>query len=200
MLREATTSITDFLLGLEALTLLALLGLATAPFPGRTYWLLTMALLGVGAMLGGLAHGLARPRLFTPMYLLLALLIATFVLAVLADALSQELPLWAWWLAGGLALLLLAAALSRAAVKLLVTTAAVGLALIGAIYLWLFFGRDLPGAGFLAAGFALSAAGGALMLKKVGLTAIWSFDHNGLYHLIQMVSLLLFYVGLIQRG
>ena len=72
------------------------------------------------------------------------------------------------------------------------------MALLVVLYLARLAAGD-PGAGFIAAGAALSGAGAVFVLGKVGITAIWKFDHNGFYHLVQMVGLLFFYIGLSQR-
>jgi predicted ferric reductase len=67
-------------------------------------------------------------------------------------------------------------------------------------YGWLAINNQLPGAGWMAAGVlvTLIAAGVQALWKGQArpLTFIWQFDQNGLYHLIQMVGVVLLLVGL----
>ncbi|NVM57681.1 MAG: hypothetical protein HWN51_06145, partial [Desulfobacterales bacterium] len=56
MLQEPTTTITDFLMSLETLILAALLLISPQTFPSLPYWIVSLAGLGVAALLGGLYH------------------------------------------------------------------------------------------------------------------------------------------------
>ena len=199
MLREPTTSITDFLLAVEAVALAALLAWRTQPFPSKLYWLAGFLLMALAAILGGFAHGLARPRIFPVIFALLAGMVAALSMAVLTDAFGPASLRWALWPVGGAAAVILSVAImTKAHVRVFVGAGLAGMALLLVLYLGRLAAGD-PGAGFLAAGAALSGAAAPLIIKKVGFTAIWKFDHNGLYHLVQMLVLLLFYLGLSQR-
>ncbi|MFB0515153.1 MAG: hypothetical protein ACETWG_00935 [Candidatus Neomarinimicrobiota bacterium] len=201
MLHEPTTSITDFILGLETLILAALLAMNGHHFPSQPYWITTLALLGVAALLGGVAHGLAYHSLFTGIYLGLAIMMATFVLAALTDSFGPELVLKARWLVAVLALIFLIIAWfypSRILTFAAVEAVVMFLALI--VYIRLALVQAVPGAGYLSAGTAFTLAAAALLLKKVQLTLVWTFDGNGVYHLVQMVGVLFFYLGLSLRA
>ena len=64
-------------------------------------------------------------------------------------------------------------------------------------YIWLAFEGSLDGAWLMVAGvLATIPAAGVQASNSVSLTFIWQFDHNGAYHLIQMVGILLLVVGL----
>ena len=174
MINEPTTTITDFILGLEALVLSALLFASPHTFPGLPYWIASLLCLGVAAVLGGLYHGFDRFSSYTGVYLSVSILMATLCLAVITDGFGEEMAHRLRWPVAGLALAL-------------------------ALYLHLMVTRALPGAGFLAAGIAALLIGAAMMLGNVGFTLIWTFDRNAVYHLVQMVGILFFFLGLSSR-
>jgi hypothetical protein len=65
-----------------------------------------------------------------------------------------------------------------------------------AIYLRLAV-QGRSGAPAVAAAFALSLTAGAVQASGVGpVRLVWEFDHNGLFHLIELLGLLLLVVGL----
>ena len=64
-------------------------------------------------------------------------------------------------------------------------------------YIFLAIQQNLPGACLMAAGILVSIiAAGIQTNKSVILTFVWRFDHNGIYHLVQVVGLLLLFAGL----
>ena len=64
-------------------------------------------------------------------------------------------------------------------------------------YIFLTIQKDQPGAWLMAAGILVSIiAAGIQANKSVVLTFIWRFDHNGIYHLVQVVGLMLLLMGL----
>lgn len=201
MLKEPTTTITNFILSLEALILAALLIIRPLTFPSLPYWTTTIICIGIGTILGGIYHGFERPFSFKPIYLLIAVLMATFCLAVTSDNFGQELAVSLHWPIAGLALLfflttriyprkILAFAALLAAVLLVAFSLYLRLAVIGAF----------PGAWLLAAGIGTLLAGTVMMLGNVRFKLVWSFDRFAVYHLVQMISLLLLYLGLSLRN
>jgi hypothetical protein len=56
-----------------------------------------------------------------------------------------------------------------------------------AIYLHL-RARGRTGAGTVAAGITLSIAAAGVQASSLGLTVVVPFDHNGLFHLVQIVG------------
>jgi hypothetical protein len=72
-------------------------------------------------------------------------------------------------------------------------------AMIGAlaIYVRLVLARRLPGAFVMALGILVNILAAAVQASgSVGFTLVWKFDHNGVFHLIQMIGILLLYAGL----
>lgn len=201
MLHEPTTAITNFILGLEALVLAFLLIMGRATFPSLPYWIATIILLGVAALLGGFAHGLAYRPLFTLIYASLAALMVTFLIATLIDGFGPELAGLLRWPVIGLAILFMLIAW-RFPRHIQAYAVVEGLIMIGAfaIYLRLALTHALNGAGYIAAGIAATLTAAVLFMIKVKFTFIWTFNHNDVYHLVQMAGVLLFFLGLSARS
>ena len=72
---------------------------------------------------------------------------------------------------------------------------ALGFALSAYIYLAL--AGELSGAALITAGILVSiVAAGIQATKSIAITIIWQFDHNGVYHLVQVLGLVLLVLGL----
>lgn len=201
MINEPTTTITDFLLGLEALVLVALLLVSPQTFPSLPYWIVSLSCIGAAAVLGGFYHGFDRSPSYVGIYLCISILMASFCLAVITDNFRVEMAHVFRWPVAVLALAFFL--ITRVyPTRILAFTAVLAVLLVLALglYLRLMFTGTLPGAGLVAAGIATLLAGAAMMLGNVGFTFIWTFDRNAVYHLAQMVSLLFFYLGLSLRG
>jgi uncharacterized protein DUF6962 len=57
-----------------------------------------------------------------------------------------------------------------------------------------------PRAGGMSAALALSLAAGAVQAAPIGpVRLVWHFDHNGLFHLVQLLGLVLLVAGLRRR-
>ncbi|MBA7606141.1 MAG: hypothetical protein GH143_01785 [Calditrichaeota bacterium] len=201
MINEPTTTITDFILGLEALVLAAILFVSPHTFPSLPYWIASLLCLGVAAVLAGLYHGFDRPASYTGVYFCISALMATLCLAVITDGFGEEMAHRLRWPVAGLALaFFLVAWIYPTRILAFAALLAVFLVLALVLYLHLMVTRALPGAGFLAAGIASLLIGAAMMLGNVGFTLIWTFDRNAVYHLVQMVGIVFFYLGLASRG
>ncbi|MCU0605671.1 MAG: hypothetical protein MUC33_23785, partial [Desulfobacterales bacterium] len=74
---------------------------------------------------------------------------------------------------------------------------ALALALALGAYVWMALRGTPAGAGWMAAGAALSLlAAGAQTCRSLHVRWIWEFDRNGVYHLVQALGMVLFGVGL----
>lgn len=191
---ELTTAATDLLLALMALVLALL-------YRQHGSWSRVFGLLALGAGLGAVAHGLALPAVviaacWRVIYAALALLVAQFALVVIEDlwgptaARRATLPLLA--LAAGF--WLYTSFVGDSFLPFIVyEVLAMGFALAG--FSWLAIQRR-AGAGWLVMGVLLTLLAAAVQaLKLLTFTFIWPFDHNGVYHLIQMVALVPFWLG-----
>lgn len=67
------------------------------------------------------------------------------------------------------------------------------------IYLSLWMSRRLAGAGRVTLGIALTLVASAIQIGSLSVHIIWPFDHNGLFHLVQIVAVVFIATGL-RRG
>lgn len=198
---ELTTAATDFVLAIEAAICFALLHLSRIRSFRSRLWLALFATFALSALLGAVAHAIRMPQainglLWHPLYFLLGLVLTLLALIGLYDRfgelaarrwLPRLLPLPALvavvtWLGGG------------AFVWFVLFEGAVMLFAI-ALYLGLVI-RRTPGAGLILAGLAISIV--AAIVQAAGpytVEMFWLFDHNGIFHLVQMPGLLCFYLG-----
>jgi hypothetical protein len=73
---------------------------------------------------------------------------------------------------------------------------ALSFALLG--YTYLALGRRLPGARSVAAGIFVTLAAAVIQATRLAapITVVWTFDHNGLFHIVQMPGVVLIVLGL----
>ena len=171
----------------------------------RALWNWVLALLGAASALGAVAHGLAwseavRAALWYPMYLLLGLSVTLFLAGAVYDwrgeaSARRVLP---WAVGTGLGFFLLVELLGGAFIIFVVfETAAMVVAL--AIYRFLWASGRLAGAGLVTVGIGLTIVAGAVQASDLSVRLILPFDHNGLFHLVQLVATAVLLAGL-RRG
>lgn len=202
---EQTTAATDLIL--------ALLSLATAFFLSRRggglrnfrvrIWTVVFCSLAVVGFGGAVAHGLVMSEtlngiLWHLINLSLAAMITLFLTAFIHDLFSEAAARkWMLRLAI-LALLFLLVTLlfpDSFLVFVLFESAAMLVALVG--YSTACLKRSLPGSGLIATAILLTLAAGAVQATgNIRLQCIWLFDHNGAFHLIQMLALPFFAAGI----
>jgi hypothetical protein len=163
-------------------------------------WCSVLALLALSAALGAIVHAFEL-SLWATLYLLLGLTVALFVVAAAYD-----------WRGVTLARRLFVPMVLVAGVFFAITRLVAGTFLVfvvyeGAamflalgVYVVLAWGNRLRGAAVVALGIALNiVAAGIQASRAVAFTAIWPFDHNGVFHLVQMLAVLVLVVG-VRRG
>lgn len=200
---ERTTAATDALLALAAALAIVVLRRATAPSFGRAVWQWALAALALASALGAVTHGLTMPDstrelLWQPLYLSLGVMMALFAVGAVRD-----------WRGERDARRALPPMLALAGVFYGITRLTGGdfLAFVvyeaGAllfslcVYLRLASSRRRPGAATMAAALAVSLGAGALQASGLGaVRLLWEFDHNGLFHLVQLLGLALMVAGL----
>lgn len=191
---EQTTAATDAIIGAMAL------GYAGALLGRRGWqarvWAAAFAALSLAGGLGAAAHGLrlgerAYATLWRVLYLTLGVMVALFAAAATGDGWGER--------AGRRALpgLLLAALgfyglsqrLARGFLVFVVYEAAALLYALG-VYVNLARGGRLVGAELTAAGILISLIAAAVQASSLRLSVLGlPFDHNGLFHLIQIAGL-----------
>ena len=203
---ERTTAITDLLLAAVALGGIFFLHLGRTDYNDyfRTaIWSAAIGSIGLAAFLGAAAHGLVlapslHQRLWQILNLALALAGGLFVVGVVFD-------LWGMSASWKTLPFMLLVSLGFYAATLLypgiffVFIVFEGLVLIFSFgaYVFLALRGELEGAGLMAAGILVSIIAAVIQAgKSISLTLIWQFDHNGIYHLVQTVGLVLLLIGL----
>jgi hypothetical protein len=199
---ERTTAATDLLLALASFYGAWWLRRGASGGTASGIWAGALVAAGCASLLGAVAHGLEmsdslRQVLWQPLFLLLGVTVACFVAGAVADGFGARAGRAA--LAATLVLAVAFYAATRASggdFLLFVIFQAAGLLTALAIYLRL-AGRGRPGAALVAAALALSLGAGAVQASEsLAVRLVWEFDHNGLYHLVQLGGLALLVTGL----
>lgn len=198
---ELTTAATDLALAmLAAGCIVYLLRWRERDVWRVALWSSVLTLLAVSAALGAIVHAFELD-LWAPLYLLLGLTVALFVVAALHDwhgAATARRYLIPMVLVGCAFFALTRVVEGTFLVFVVYEGAAMVLAL--GIYLRLARTMELRGAGVIALGIALNLiAAGIQATGAVTLTVIWPFDHNGVFHLVQMLAVLVLVAG-VRRG
>jgi len=201
---ERSTAATDVILGAAALGAIVYLQLPTRSLSWRiSLWSWAFGLIAASAALGAVYHGLVltnplRKALWNALTVCLGLAISLFLVAVFNDAGGAEAARRVFPIL--LAAVLLVFGVSRMIPGLfLVFILYEALALLIAFiaYLWLAASGTLGGAGWMAAGVAVSLIAAALQpVKRLRVAWFWEFDRNGLFHLVQALGIALLCVGL----
>jgi len=169
-------------------------------------WSWAFGLLALAAALGTVAHGFkmtaATNQLFWyPLNLALGLTIALFVVGVICDiwgrvAAQQVLPIMIF-----VGILFFGVTLAFSGIFLVfIFYETIALLFALGAYGWLAVTGRLPGAGWMAAGVLVTLIAAVVQASWNGreqpISLIWQFDQNGLYHLIQIIGVILLLVRL----
>jgi hypothetical protein len=205
---EQTTALTDLILAVVALFCAAVLHMARRQDVWKVrLWTWVFVLLAVAALLGTAAHGLdlteqARANVWRPLYLSLGLVVALFALAAVRDwrgeGRARRLAPLAVWIGIGF---FLVTQLGSGTFLIFVAYEAAATLFALAVYAALALRRQLPGAGIVAAGILLNLIAAAVQASDtigVSLAGV-PLDHNGVFHLVQIVAVVVLTVGL-RRG
>jgi len=198
---ELTTAVTDAVLTVVVVAGIAWLWRAAAPSPRRRIWLWGLSLFALAGAMGAFVHGFdltpgTRELLWQPLYLTLGSALACFSAGAIGDwrgdaAARRSLPPL---LALVVAFYLLTR-LSGGKFVVFVLFEALALLFALAVYARLAL-QHKRGAGLVLTGLLLSLAGGALQASTLSAHVIWEFNHNGLYHVVQLVGVVFLLAGL----
>lgn len=191
---ERTTAATDLVIAAMALAYAQDL-LARRSWRARV-WAGAFAALGLAGVLGAAAHGLqigqrAHNALWRALYLTLGIMVALFASAATADgwgegAGKRTLPAM---LLAALGFYGLSQRLARGFIVFVIYEATALLYALG-VYTRLARGGRLAGAELTAAGILLSIIAAAVQASSLRLELLGlPFDHNGLFHLVQIAGL-----------
>ena len=203
---EQTTAITDVILAAQAIAAIAVSRRGVPRKPMWTdIWCWVFGCLSVASFLGAASHGLKmadwyRAAIWIPAYLALGLTMALFVVAAVSMHWDHSLARRC------LPLAVLSAGLFFAVTQfwsdsflLFVIFESVAMFFSLALYAVCFWKRREAGSGWLAAGVLVGIVAALADTQKwLRMTMVWEFDNHGVFHLIQMVSLLLLTIGIHQ--
>ncbi|MGH8646325.1 MAG: DUF6962 family protein [Gammaproteobacteria bacterium] len=201
---EQTTAITDLILAALSLSSALYLRRYRIADPWKVnLWAWAFALLSLASGLGAAAHGItlsltAIRLLWPPITIALGLTIALFVVGAVYDLSGRGV-------ARRLLRLMIGVGVAFFAINQIVTgTFRVlliyeGVAMLVAliIYARIASRHSLPGAALMVAGTLITLIAAAFQNNHaIELVLIWRFDHNGVFHLIQMIGVLALVTGL----
>ena len=200
---ELTTAATDVVLALVCVgVVLGLTRLRAHDSWKTTLWSWVFILLAVASILGAVAHGLeltesVQAILWSPLYLCLGLTVALFLVGAVYDAFGRRAArrLVPWAIGVGLAFYVLTRVVDGGFLLFLVYEAA---AMVGALVLYgrLAINHRLAGAGVVAAGIGLNLLAGLVQASDITIRLVVPFDHNGVFHLVQVAALATLAYGL----
>ncbi len=194
---ELTTAATDLLLTLVAsLSVLWLWRQRAADRWRRRLWLVLLSALALGSGLAAVAHGLVIPgggetALWGAIYLALGIMISGFVVAAFYEfrgvrAARRSLQAMAVLLA----LFLLAVGLMGGDFAPFILFEALAMLTALALYARLGWIEGRREARWMVAGILVTLVAAALQAMRWGAFVwIWPFDHNGAFHLLQLLGL-----------
>ena len=182
---EPMTMLTDYVLG--GVSAYAAIALLRHPQPSRRLWALAFAALAAAAFAGGTWHGFVRSDLLWKATTLSAG-VASFGMVAGSSYAVFPSPLRAFALTAALAKLVVYSVwmLGHDAFIYVVIDTGIAFLIVAAIHLWKWNGPIL-------AGVAVSIAGA--LVQASGFRLHQHFNHNDLYHVIQIAALVLLYRG-----
>lgn len=202
---EQTTAATDALLALIALG-----ALVAALRAGRNkhrwkavIWAWAFGLLSLASALGAVAHGFKMSQqtndlLWQPLNLALGLTIAMFVVGVVHDAWGEAASrrILVPMIVVGVVFFGITR-LIPGSFLVFVLYEAVAMLFSLIVYIVLATQKRQVGAWWMAAGILVTiAAAGIQAGGALHVTVIWEFDHNGVFHIVQMFGIALLVAGL----
>lgn len=198
---ERMTALTDFVMG--GLAVYALARIRAWRGLKATVWTLAFGLLAAASFLGAAAHGLAmsdatHKLLWQPLNLSLGLALGFFVAGAVFDFWGEStarkvIPMM---VVMGIAFYLVTVLIPGTFLTFIAYEALAMFFALG-VYVFLTVKKSLAGAGWMTAGVLVTIL--AAVVQAAGpqqQSILWDFDNNGVFHLIQMVAMLLLLRGL----
>jgi hypothetical protein len=207
VITELTTAATDAIIALVSVACLVALNRHQAGPPQRVkIWSWVFGLLAFASLLGALAHGLelaatTRSWLWPPLYLSLGLVVALFVVGAVFDFKGERAARISLYPMLGLALAFFTVTqVASGSFLIFVVYEVVAMLAVLGIYTMLAVKRQLDGANIIAAGILLNILAATIQASgTISVTFIVPFDHNGVFHIVQIVALVTITLGLMRR-
>ena len=192
---ELTTSVTDLFLAIECLLIMIILYQAPAVDRWRTcLWCWFFGLLVFSSLIGVVAHGLAIPvslrqALFLPIFLGLGVSVALLVVGALLDWQGRDLAeRFLWLIVAGSILFFALGRLFTGGLILFVIYEALAILFTLAVYSFLAFTNPLKGSALISLSILLSLMAAGVQASQFSIKLLVPFDHNGLFHLLEMAA------------
>lgn len=206
VITELTTAATDAVIAVVALVCVAVLNSRRADHRWRVaIWSWVFGILAFASALGALAHGLdlseaTRSWIWRPLYLSLGLVVALFVVGAVYDFKGERAARISLILMLALALgFFVLTQVTSGNFVIFVAYEALAMLAALAMYTSLALKRRLEGAGVIAVGILLNMLAAAIQASQsIAVTIIVPFDHNGVFHLVQVVALAVLAGGLVK--
>jgi len=202
---EQTTAATDILLSLIGLVVSVMVFQAgkSRDLKKSRIWTWAFALLSVASIFGAAAHGFTMSErmnfiLWQPINLSLGLTVALFAAGVVYDLTGSAFPRWIIpvFISAGILFYLITILIPGTFAVFILYEAAALLFALGAYFI-LSIRHKNRGYGLMTAGILISILASVIQsLNFVHVTIIWEFDHNGIFHLLQMIGLIFLLLGL----
>lgn len=202
---EQTTAITDVFLAIMAMIVaISIYGSGVKTDITKTrIWVGAFILLCLAAILGAFAHGIKMSTftnyvIWQPLNFFLGMAIALFAAGVIYDWRGFVLP-------RNIFIALIVTGIVFYAITLIIPGSffifilyeATAMIFSFILYTYLWVGKKFPGAKFMAVGILISIIAAIVQaINSISLTIIWEFDHNGIFHIIQMIGLIFLLKGL----
>lgn len=199
---ELTTSATDLFLAIECLVIMICLRRIPASDRWRTsIWGLVFGILAFSSFLGAVAHGLdmrasLRETLWAPIYLSLGVVVALFVMGALFDLYGRDtVKRLIWPGVAACILFLILVWIFNGAFIIFVLYEGMAMLYALAVYAFLAASRRLRGAAIISPAILLSIVAAAAQASDASVKIIFPFDHNGIFHLIQIPAMSMLGMG-----
>lgn len=198
---ERVTSLTDVAMGLLAayisLDLFAMGGFKSV------VWAWAFGLLSLSSLLGAAAHGFVMDektytRLWMPINLSLGLALGMFVVGAFNDLAGGTLARFMTPIMIVLGFGFFLVTLWKPGTFMtFIAYEAVAMLFALSAYGYLFFVRSFPASGWMLGGVIVTVIAAVVQATgKAGKGIVWYFDNNGAFHIIQMIGMVLLWVGL----
>lgn len=202
---EQTTAVTDVLMAILAfiVTLKVYRTGKNIDSKKTRIWMWAFGLLTFASATGAVAHGFQMSKLtnfvlWQPLNLALGVAIGLFAAGVIYDFRNFTLPktLIPLLLIGAIVFFTITVILPNAFIVFIIYEA-IAMIFAFVVYTILASRKTIKGAGLMAAGILVTIIAAAIQsIETIRVTLIWEFDHNGIFHIVQMIGLVILLKGL----
>lgn len=202
---EQTTAATDLILTIiSVVTAYGIHKLGKDIQPLKTkIWVTVFILLAIAAFFGSIAHGFIMSEktnfiLWQPLNLALGLGVSLFAAGALFDLLQGSLPkaIIPGLIALGIIFYFITVFIPGSFLVFIIYEAVVMVFAL-CVYIVLAARAKLIGAWWMVLGILITIiAAGIQASGSINVQFIWKFDHNGIFHIVQMIGVLIIYLGL----